>query len=296
MGFTGELFALLTAVLWSGSALIFAAVTMRITSVQVNILRLVIAEAYFGLWVLVWHLPFSLSLSQVVLLALSGIVGLTLGDTFLFRAFQEIGARISMLLMTLAPAIGAGLAAVFLHESLGIWSVVGMLVTLSGVAIVMVERSPAGGARFNISVRGIVLGLLAAAGQGIGLILAKAAFREGAVDSFVATAVRIFAGLCILLPVAVVTDRRVFPAAEFRKHPWTLWLLMLGALLGPFLGISTSLMAITWTSVGVASTIMSTVPVIMLPLARIFYGEKIHGKSILGAVIAVAGVSFLFIQ
>jgi drug/metabolite transporter (DMT)-like permease len=296
MRFPGEVFALITALLWSGSALIFGTITKRITSVQANILRLIIAEGYFVVWALSWRLPVSLSFPQVVLLSLSGVVGLTLGDSFLFRAFQEVGAKVAMLLMTLAPAIGAALAAVVLHESLGAWSVAGMAVTLCGVALVIVERAPAGRARLSINVRGVVLGLFAAAGQGVGLIFAKLAFRQGPIDSFIATAVRIMAGLALLLPGALLTSRTVIPRDEFRRRPGTLVLLFFGALLGPFLGIATSLMAITWTSIGVASTIMSTVPVVMLPLAWIVYREKIHWKALIGSITAVAGVSFLFLQ
>ena len=219
-----------------------------------------------------------------------------MGDTFLFRAFQEIGARISMLLMTIAPLIGAGLAAVFLHERLGMWSILGMLVTLSGVALVVVERTAGGGARFTINARGIVFGLMGASGQGIGLILAKIAFLEGPVDGFVATAVRILAGLLVLVPTMLLTGRSLFPRKGIQEMRGTVGLLILGAFFGSFLGISTSLISITLTSVGVASTIMALVPVLMLPLVWIVFREALHWKAVVGAATSFAGVSLLFLQ
>jgi len=296
MRFAGEFFALLTALLWSVSALIFAAAARRISSFHVNVLRLLIAEIFFAAYLLLRPSLLTLSITQLFYLSLSGIVGLSLGDTFLFRAFQEIGARVSMLLMTLAPAIGAALAAVFLHESLGLWSIIGMGTTLAGVSLVVFERTPAGGARFAISVRGIVLGVLGAAGQGIGLILAKVAFRENPIDGFAASAVRIFAGIALLVLGAVVTRRPVFPRLKDRGTNKMLALLSIGAFFGSFLGISTSFISVTLTSVGVSSTIMATVPVLMLPLAWIVYREAIHWKAVAGACTAVAGVSLLFIQ
>ncbi len=296
MTFAGESFALLTALLWSASALIFSAVARKISSLQVNILRLFIAELFFVVYLLVRPAALSLSTSQLYYLSLSGIVGLSLGDTFLFRAFQEIGPRVAMLLMTLAPAIGAGLAALFLHESLSLWSVIGMVTTLAGVALVVVERTPGGRTRFTISVRGVVLGILSAAGQGVGLILAKIAFLEHPIDGFAATAVRICAGLVLLMGAAVVMGNSIFPREELQRH-WTIIpLLAVGAFLGSFLGISTSFLSVTLTSIGVASTIMATVPVLMLPLAWFIYRESIHWKAVAGAVTAVAGVSFLFIH
>ena len=254
------------------------------------------AEGFFIIYLLFRPGALSLSLTQISYLSLSGIVGLSLGDTFLFRAFQEIGARISMLVMTLAPAISAGLASIVLHETLGAWSIIGMVTTLAGVALVVVERTPAGRAQFTISFRGIILGLLAAAGQGIGLILAKVAFLENPIDGFAATAVRIFAGLVVLVLGALASGHAVYPHAELRGRRKLVLLLLVGALFGSFLGISTSFLSVTLTSVGVASTIMATVPVLMLPLAWIVYKEAIHWKSVVGAVIAVAGVSFLFIN
>ena len=90
--FTGELFSLLTALLWAGSAMIFAAVTGRISSVQANIARLILAECYLAVYLSVRSIPFTLSQFQLGMLLASGVIGLSLGDSFLFRAFQEIGA------------------------------------------------------------------------------------------------------------------------------------------------------------------------------------------------------------
>src|SRR5512143_3063585 len=110
MPFLGEIAALSTAVLWSGSSIVFAAATARVGSVAVNVSRLFLAAAYLAIVVLVFRIDSPLSSSQILNLAISGIVGLALGDSFLFRAYQEMGARITMLIMSLSPAIAAVLA------------------------------------------------------------------------------------------------------------------------------------------------------------------------------------------
>ena len=296
MPLAGELLALLTAVLWSASSFIFAAATKRISSLQVNILRLLIAEGYFAVYLIFASHSDSLSLAQIVYLSSSGIVGLSLGDTFLFRAFQEVGARVGMLLMTLAPAIAAVLAAIFLHEQLRIWVIIGMTTTLIGVALVIVERTPAGGAKLAFGVRGVVFGLLGAAGQGAGLILAKLAYLERPIDGFTATSIRILAGLLLLVAASALTGRTIYPREQLARARGTFTLIMIAALLGSFLGISASFLSVAWTSVGVASTIMATVPVLMLPVAWIVYKESIHWRAVAGAITAVAGVSLLFLQ
>src|SRR3990172_8665037 len=100
MPFLGELSALFTACLWSGSAMVFASATKRAGSFQVNVTRLILAAVYLVLLIVLMPLDVNLSGTQLLNLSISGVIGLALGDTFLFKAFQEIGARISMLIMS----------------------------------------------------------------------------------------------------------------------------------------------------------------------------------------------------
>lgn len=296
MLFLGEFAALFTACLWSGSALVFAAATRRAGSFQVNVTRLILATLYLVLLILLMRLDINLSPAQVLNLVLSGIVGLALGDTFLFKAFQEIGARLSMLIMSLAPAIAAMLAYVLLDEDLSALGVLGIAITVAGVSIVILGRNDDGSRSTSLTTSGLVYAALAAVGQGAGLVFAKMAFRDGDVNGFVATAVRIVASLVLLLPVAAMTRRFRNPGRMFLEDRKAFWLTALGSVLGPFLGISFSLIAIQYTKVGIAATIMAIVPILMLPLVRIVYREKLTWRAILGAFVAVGGVAVLFLR
>lgn len=296
MPFLGELSALFTACLWSGSALVFASAARRVGSFQVNITRLVLAAVYLVLLIALMRLDVNLSTTQIVNLSISGVIGLTLGDTFLFKAFQEIGPRVSMLIMSIAPAIAAILAYFGLGETLSIVAVLGMAVTVSGVSIVVLDRGARTSHKISVTTSGILYALLGAVGQGGGLIFAKMAFLEADVNGFVATAVRIIASLVLLLPVAVMTKRYNNPLRVFSQDRKALLLTALGSVLGPFLGISFSLIAIEHTSVGVAATIMAIVPILMLPLVRYVYKEKLTWRAIVGAFTAVAGVAVLFLR
>jgi len=296
MPFFGEFAALFTAMLWSGSSMVFAAATARIGSLQVNISRLLMATTYLGIVILLFGLPVALSGRQIGNLAVSGIIGLALGDTFLFKAFKEMGARITMLIMSLAPAVTAALGYVFLGESLSTHAVLGMMITILGIAIVVVDRRAPNSGRSSWSVEGLAFGLLAAVGQGVGLIFAKMAFREGEINGFVATLVRILSSLVLLIPGLLASGRWVSPVLTFSRDRRALLLTAVGSILGPFLGISFSLIAISHTSVAVAATLMATVPILMLPLVRIFHHERLSWKSIAGAFVAVFGVALLFLR
>ncbi|HUI65376.1 MAG TPA: DMT family transporter [Bacteroidota bacterium] len=290
----GELSALLTAVFWTLSASVFASATVRAGSVAVNVVRLVIAAVYLAIWISISGAAITLSTSQVVALGVSGVIGLAFGDSFLFRAFHEIGARVTMLIMATSPAVAAVLAYLFLHESLSLLGSLGILVTLVGIGVVVME-----GGRENassVSWRGVFFAVLASIGQGTGLIFAKAAFVEGPIDGFVATLVRIAASLVIMVPVGMVASRSTSGFHVLRTDRRALGLTAVGALFGPFFGITFSLIAVANTGVGVAATLMSTVPILMLPLVHFVNKERLSWRAISGAFVAVAGVAILFLR
>lgn len=292
----GELSALLTACCWSGSALSFAAAIRRAGSVRVNVTRLLIATVFLAITMLVARLDVQLSSSQVWYLVLSGIIGLVFGDTFLFKSYEYNGARLSSLIMSIAPALSAILAYLFLGELVSLAGVVGMIVTMAGIGIVVLERRASPTSQHPFSPVGVFYGFLAAAGQGAGLVAAKIALNEGPINGFVATFVRITSSVVILLPIAVLAGRYKNPIRTFLEDRKTLGLTILGSVLGPYLGITLSLIAITYTKVGIAATLMATVPIIMLPLSKYMQKEVLSWKSILGAFVAVVGVAILFLR
>lgn len=296
MPFLGELSALLTAFCWASGSLVFAAATRRLGSYQVNITRLILASLFLLVLIALLGLDINLSSSQLVYLGISGFIGLTLGDTFLFKAFEEIGARLSMLMMSLAPTISALLAFFVLKETLSIYGIIGIAVTVSGVSIVVLERGAKSETKILPTTAGIIYALLGAIGQGVGLIFAKLAFMESEINGFVATEVRIIFSLIFLIPIAVLTNRFKNPIQIFKEDRKGTGLIALGAILGPFLGISFSLIAIAHTKIGIAATIMATVPIIMLPMVWIVYKEKLSLRAIGGAFVAVSGVAILFIR
>jgi drug/metabolite transporter (DMT)-like permease len=296
MPYIGELSALLTAFLWASSAMVFASAIKRTGSFQVNITRLILAAIYLIVFVFMLGLDINLSLRQYINLCISGFIGLSLGDTFLFKAFQEIGARISMLIMSLAPAIAAALAYFFLGETISSLGVVGMIVTIFGISLVVFDRSDGALEKGIVNPAGIIYALLGAIGQGVSLIFAKMAFQESDINGFVASAIRITTALIFLLPLAMATSRFESPVKMLKKDKRAFYLTAVGALLGSFLGISFSLIAIDYTDVGVAATIMAIVPIIMLPIVWIIYKEKLNWRAVTGAFVAVGGVALLFLR
>jgi drug/metabolite transporter (DMT)-like permease len=294
--YVGEICALLTAAFWSCSSLVFSAASARVGSVLVNISRLFLALIYLSVLLLIFRIDPYVTTAQATNLAISGVIGLAIGDSFLFRAYRQIGPRLSMLVMSIAPAIAAVLAFFVLGERLSLLGVLGIVVTVSGVGIVVNERR-LGPARATPDLAiGLFSAGVAAVCQGVGLIFAKMAFMEGPINGFVAATVRIVSSLVVLLPVVLLLGRLTHPLRVFASDRKAFGLTALGSVLGPFLGISFSLMAVAFTQVGVAATLMATVPILMLPLVRYLYKEQLSWKAIGGASIAVGGVAMLFLH
>jgi drug/metabolite transporter (DMT)-like permease len=295
MPYIGELSALAAAALWAGTSMIYASVSTKIGSMQVNISRMLFSIGWFLLSLLVLRVPLTLSRSQFMYFILSSLVGIVFGDTFLFKAFQQIGARISMLIMSLAPAIGAVLAYIFLQEQLSWWALCGIVMTLGGIALVVLERAPSTPTYIRVTKLGILYAFCGALGQGIGVVLAKKAFAEGPVDGFLAAFIRIVVALIVLLPLAGMTGHYSNPVKVFGRKKKMLFSMIIGSFLGTFLGITLSLVAVAYAKVGIASTLIATSPVLMLPMVRFVLKETLSWKAIVGAVFAVIGVALLFL-
>jgi drug/metabolite transporter (DMT)-like permease len=196
--------------------------------------------------------------------------------------------------MSTAPAISALFSFVLLDERMSPLGWLGMAVTLSGIALVIQEgRNGAAHVR-QFTRAGVIFALIASVGQAGGLVLAKKAFVIGPVHGVVATLVRLSAAVAVILPLNVLTGRYRDPHRVFAADRKALALTMLGATLGPFLGVTFSLIAIANTSVAIAATIMATVPVMMLPTVRIVHREPLTWRSVVGACGAVLGVALLF--
>ena len=293
---SGEFAALLTAFLWAFTVISFEYASKIVGSLAVNIIRL--AEAFILLSLFSWiyrgiPFPVDASLHAWIWLFISGIAGFSIGDLFLMKAFVVIGGRVSMLIYSAVPIITALLGWIFLNETLSLHHIMGMTVTIFGIILVILTREKGQkNIKFNYPLSGILFAFFGTMGQSVGLVLSK--YGMGSYDAFSATQIRILAGLIgfVVLFFPLKAWTKVYVAL---KNRMAIKITTIGAVFGPFLGVSFSLIAIKNTAIGIASTIMSVVPVIIIPLAVIIFKEKVKFKEIIGAIIAVAGVYIMFI-
>jgi len=301
----GELAALGTATCWAFSSLLFAFAGQRVGSHVVNLARLLVAASVLitlhrltmGTW-----LPIGAGLDRWGWLALSGLIGLVLGDAALFQTLIFLGPRLGMLLMALGPIIATIAAWLFLNERLAWVDVVAIVLAVGGVAWVVAERRPGAPAAAAVSpptgnrhfAWGVLLGIGAATGQALGLITSRLGMYAE-FPALSATVIRMLAASLILWTVAAATGRAARPFSALRADRRAAGAIGLASLIGPVSGVYLSLVAIQNAPVGISSTLMALTPVLLLPLVWVLHRERISRRAVLGTVVALAGVALIFL-
>ena len=298
----GETMAVIAAMIFSWTSVLFTTAGRRLGVTLVNLLRLPGAALCLALThlALTGHLwPQNLAPMDQFWLGLSGVIGLALGDSALFRAFITIGPRRSMTMMALAPVFTVIIAWSTLGEHLGLWALLGIITVILGVMIASMGRGNGSGQFGSISKKtlrtGLLLALVASMGQGLGSVFAKMGMTtESGVDPLGATLVRL-SWASIGYWVVVLPRQNIPQLARKLKDRIGSAALVGAILMGPFISVWISVIAIKNTEAGIAQVFLGTVPIFVVAPAWLIYKDRPTPLSLLGIVIAVGGGALLFL-
>jgi drug/metabolite transporter (DMT)-like permease len=295
----GQLAALGTAIAFSFGSTMFTLAGRLVGSPLVNRMRLLIAlPLVMGLHFVAtgWLLPLDAAGERWFWLALSGVIGLALGDAALFQGFVMIGPRLSMLVMALAPVLSAIMAWVALDENLNQVEIIGIAVTIFGIAWVISERSPT--VQQSIPIRQYIIGLIFAFGGALGQAGGLVTSKLGLEGDFLALSGNLMRLSAATLTMWAFTALRGGVLRSFTRS-WenkkALRFMAGGALTGPVFGVWLSLIAVQNAPVGIASTLMALTPIFLIPISYVVFKEKPTGRAIIGTCIAFAGTALLFL-
>jgi drug/metabolite transporter (DMT)-like permease len=301
--YTGEIAGLLTSVCWSFTSIFFTLSGRMVGSPVVNRTRLVLALVMVTTlhWVTQGQpLPVDAGPTRWGWFALSGLAGFVIGDAFLFQAFVLIGPRLSMLLMALYPVMGTLMAWVLLSEKLAGGELLGIALALGGVAWVVTDRrNGSNGQPDTLSPRSYVIGVLfglgGALGQASGVIASKQGLK-GDFPPLSGNLMRLVVSTAAIWLIAVLAGQAASTMSRLRANPRAIRFILIGATAGPFIGVTLSLIAVQKAPVGIASTLTSLTPIILLPLGYVFFHERISRRAVTGTVIAVTGTALIFLK
>lgn len=310
MNHLGEIISLIVAVSWTFSAWYADKASRRIGSMETNVIRLVLATIFLSalLWITIGHpYPVFADGKAWLWLGLSALVGYVFGDYCLFNSYLCIGPRLGQLMMTIAPPMAAIAGWLMLGESMSWKSILAMAVTLCGIGISILSRGEKHQLKLDIPLKGILLGIGAGTGQGVGLVLSKIGMEHYAA----AVPADASAAMQNMLPFASTLIRAIIGTIGFFillslgggikslgkavKDRQGMKYATLLTIFGPALGVSLSLMAVRYANAGIASTLMALAPVLIIAPDVLINKHKIKLKEIIGVLVSISGVAMFFL-
>ena len=304
MTYLGELISIGVAFSWTATALLSEFGSKRLGNLTLNVLRMALALVFslvlFGV-VTGEPLPTGVSSEAIGWMLLSGVVGYVIGDFCLFQCYIIIGSRYGQLFMTLAPLSAALMAWVTLGQQMTAMSIVAMLVTLVGIGISVLGRGEHHKVSLRLPLSGVLFAIGAAVCQGVGLVLSKIGMDHYNTPDmpewlipFSANFYRCVAGIIGFTLLLYFRDG-VAPLREAMHDRKGLTVATATTIFGPFVGVGFSLMAVQYTAAGIASTLMAMTPIIILLPSYWLFHERMTWRAVVGAFIAVVGVSLFFL-
>ena len=308
--YIGEIISLGVACSWTVAALSSEVGSRRLGVFVMNVWRMLLALLFSVclMWLTMGE-PFPLYAGAEAWswLLLSGVVGYFFGDWCLFNSYLTIGSRYGQLFMTLAPMFAALSAWVSIGQTLSAGSLIAMSVTIVGISISVLGRGNHHKLSVQLPAKGVLFGIGAGMGQGVGLVLSKIGLDYYTADvpvavlpqvenylPFGANLIRCLAGLLCFTIWLLVRGEGSKMRTSIHNHKGMLAMLT-AVISGPFVGVGFSLMAVQYTAAGIASTIMATTPILILLPSYYLFHQKITWKGFIGACISVVGVSLFFL-
>lgn len=289
--------AILTTLLWSGATIMSQRSIRELGTVRANLGRLIIAFLFLGAYAHAFGSGMGGAGRDMFLW--SGVIGMGLGDLALFAAFPRLGARLTVLVcQCVAVPIAMVCEWLWLGTSLSFQQIGWATVILAGVAIALMP-SPRHPPSVPVTAFGLLLGILAAAGQGIGAVLSRRAYEITSeagmtIDGITAAYQRISGGLLITIAYFAWVwwreqrAKATQPTYKFNRRG--MGYMFGNAMLGPIIGVSCYQWALATTPSGIVLPIVATTPLVLIPLTYWFEGDRPSKRSIAGGVVAVAGV------
>jgi drug/metabolite transporter (DMT)-like permease len=302
--YIGELISIGVAFSWTATALLSELGSKRLGNLTLNVLRMALALLFSMVmfWVVMgspW--PSGGTIEAYGWMLLSGLVGYVIGDFCLFQCYIIIGSRYGQLFMTLAPLAAALTAWIALGQQMSAVSIVAMLVTLSGIAISVLGRGEHRRVSLSLPLSGVLFAVAAAVCQGVGLVLSKIGMDRYDASSipawlvpFSANFFRCVAGI-VGFSLLLYLREGFSPLREALHDRRGMSVATATTIFGPFVGVGFSLMAVQYTSAGIASTLMALTPIIIILPSYWLFRQPITWRAVVGALISVVGVSLFFL-
>lgn len=231
----------------------------------------------------------ALSLRDFFFLALSGIIGISIGDTLFFRSLQDLGAKVQVLYFMLGQIVTMFLSFLLLGEVLSIEEYVGAMILLCGIIIVTIGKQE----DHPNKARGIIGGFASILCFSISSVMVKVSIADVGVPT--ATFWRMFFSTVSVMFIGFTSKRFVTWYTPL-KQTKTLLLFLLNVVVITYGGFLLSMLAIKHITVSLASVLSATEPVFVLILAFLINHERASKRELIGAAVTIAGLLIILLN
>ncbi|MDA0153060.1 DMT family transporter [Vibrio sp. Makdt] len=299
--YIGEIAAIGAAIVWACATWIYGQFGHRFSAMQLNIIKGLVASVMMLLVMPLIPMPeFELSANHFWILAISGIIGIAIGDSAYFAALKRIGANKTLLLESLAPPLSGVLALMFLGAALTLQSWLGVVITTLAVTFVVFQpsKSMSGDYTNQAQWSGIGYGLVASVCQASGVVISHYALVAGDIPPLLGALIRLAIGVFAVMIIIPFVENK--PYSSIKRDLWDmtkldkLWLLS-AIFVGTFLALWLQQIALKNANPAIAQTLIATSPVFILVIYAL-KGEKVSKQSLIGTLAAVGGISLFFYQ
>ena len=299
--YIGEIAAIGAAIVWACATWIYGQFGHRFSAMQLNIIKGLVASVMMLLVMPLIPMPeFELSANHFWILAISGIIGIAIGDSAYFAALKRIGANKTLLLESLAPPLSGVLALMFLGAALTLQSWLGVVITTLAVTFVVFQPSNSANNDSTNQAQwsGIGYGLVASVCQASGVVISHYALVAGDIPPLLGALIRLTIGVFAVMMIIPFVENK--PYSSIKRDLWEmtkldkLWLLS-AIFVGTFLALWLQQIALKNANPAIAQTLIATSPVFILVIYAL-KGEKVSKQSLIGTLAAVGGISLFFYQ
>jgi len=293
--YLGEMAAVAAALVWAIATWIYSQFSHQFTALQLNIVKGTVASAMMLLVLPMMPMPeFEISSDHIAVLAVSGVIGIAIGDSAYFAALKRIGANKTLLLESLAPPLSGVLALVALGSALSFQSWLGVFITT--LAVTMVIFNPKS-SEPKASLSGVGYGLLASVCQATGVVISHYALVAGDIPPLLGALIRLSVGVLSVALLIKLVEKK--PYQSLLSHTRSLsakqgYTLLLAIFVGTFLALWLQQIALKHANPAVAQTLIATSPLFMLVI-YFFKGQPVSKSALLGTLAAVGGISLFFL-
>tara|TARA_B110000438_G_scaffold190577_1_gene182226 strand:- start:2545 stop:3441 length:897 start_codon:yes stop_codon:yes gene_type:complete len=296
----GEICSLVSAVFWASAIIIFKKIGDRVSPMVINPVKSTIGLLLFILTYIILGIPLTpntqFSNTDLITLAISGIIGIGIADIIFLHSLNILGAGISAIVDTVYSPLVIFFAFIILGESLTTIQLLGGVLIIGSVLYTStkIQNIPVNRKKFK---QGVLYGVGSIAMMALGIVMIKPILdtvSDNVGLQLWITGYRLVSGVLVSGSIMLIANRKqnILGALQDR----TLWLpLIISSVLATYLGIAMWVMGMSMTTASISSILNQTTSIFIMIFAWIFLGEPLTKRRILSIIVAMFGAYLVFI-